>query len=70
MNLFSIIPLYFDPGLGAMVIQSLIAAVAAFFLFSKTILFKIKTFLGLKKDTDDDYDDINIKEETPDNESK
>ena len=69
MNLFLVISLYFDPGLGAMVIQSLVAGVAAFFLFSKSAIFKIKSFLGLIKDTDENYDDIDIKEESSDNES-
>lgn len=70
MNLLSIIPLYFDPGLGAMVIQSVVAAVAGFFLFSKGIIFKIKSFFGLIKNTDDSYDDINLKEESLEDESK
>lgn len=70
MNLFSIIPLYFDPGLGAMVIQSIVAGVAAFLLFSKSFLFKIKSFFGLIKNNDESFDDIDIKEESSENESK
>ena len=55
--------LYFDPGLGAMIIQSVIAAVAGFILFSKNIMYKIKVFFGLvSRDNDDDFDDINVKE--------
>ncbi len=53
--------LYFDPGLGAMLIQALVAAVAAVVLFSKNLMFKIKSFLGLIKDNDQDlFDDISI----------
>lgn len=53
--------LYFDPGLGAMIIQGIIAAVAGFILFSKNVMFKIKLFLGIanKKNEDDIFDDIN-----------
>lgn len=53
--------LYFDPGLGAMLIQALVAAVAAVVLFSKNIMFKIKSMLGLIKDDEDDvFGDIDI----------
>ncbi|AXO81444.1 hypothetical protein DZC78_13940 [Olleya aquimaris] len=62
--------LYFDPGLGAMIIQSIVAAVAAILLFSKNILYKVKAFFGLtKKDNDELFDDINIKESDTDNTS-
>ncbi len=53
--------LYFDPGLGAMLIQAVVAAVAAIVLFSKNLMFKIKSFLGLIKDNDQDlFDDIDV----------
>jgi hypothetical protein len=52
--------LYFDPGLGAMVIQAIIAAVAGVILFSKNLLYKIKLFFSLVKKDDDLFDDINI----------
>lgn len=53
--------LYFDPGLGAMLIQALVAAVAAVVIFSKNLMFKVKSFLGLIKETDQDlFDDINV----------
>ncbi|MBL7560452.1 hypothetical protein JAO71_11625 [Olleya sp. YSTF-M6] len=62
--------LYFDPGLGAMIIQSIVAAVAAILLFSKNILYKVKAFFGLtKKDNDELFDDINVKESDIDNTS-
>ena len=55
--------LYFDPGLGAMIIQTIIAAVAGVILFSKNVMYKIKLFLGLSKDDKNDvFDDIDIKD--------
>jgi hypothetical protein len=54
--------LYFDPGLGAMIIQAVIAAVAGVILFSKNLMYKIKLFFGLVKEEDDLFDDIDIKE--------
>ena len=52
--------LYFDPGLGAMIIQGIIAAVAGVILFSKNLMYKIKLFFSLVKKDDDLFDDINI----------
>jgi hypothetical protein len=53
--------LYFDPGLGAMIIQAVVAAVAGVVLFSKNLMYKIKSFLGLvKKGKNEMFDDINI----------
>ena len=55
--------LYFDPGLGAMIIQAVIAAVAGVVLFSKNLMYKIKLFLGIAKPIEDDvFDDIEIKD--------
>lgn len=54
--------LYFDPGLGAMIVQGIVAAAAAVFLFSKNALYKIKLFFGLIKEDEDDYDSIDIDE--------
>lgn len=51
--------LYFDPGLGAMVIQAIIAAVAGVILFSKNLVYKIKLFFGVEK-KEDMFDDINV----------
>jgi hypothetical protein len=57
------ITLYFDPGLGAMIIQAIVAAVAGVILFSKNLMYKIKLFLGLAEANKDDvFDDIDIKE--------
>ncbi|WP_460218177.1 hypothetical protein [Psychroserpens sp. MEBiC05023] len=52
--------LYFDPGLGAMIIQAIIAGVAAVVLFSKNLMFKIKSFFGIAKHNDDVFDDIDV----------
>ena len=55
--------LYFDPGLGAMIIQAVVAAVAGVILFSKNLMYKIKSFLGITKPQEDDlFDDINIED--------
>jgi hypothetical protein len=60
--------LYFDPGLGAMIIQAIIAAVAGVILFSKNVMYKIKLFLGIAKDRKDDvFDDIEIKDSEVEN---
>jgi hypothetical protein len=60
--------LYFDPGLGAMIIQAIIAAVAGVVLFSKNLMFKIKLFLGLAKtDKEEIFEDIEIKDSDIDN---
>lgn len=60
--------LYFDPGLGAMVLQAIIAAVAGVLLFSKNLMYKIKLFFGVIKDEEDDlFDDINVEDSEPEN---
>lgn len=60
--------LYFDPGLGAMIAQAAIAAVAAVALFSKTVMYKIKSMLGLHKDEEhDNYDNIDLEDNEKDN---
>ena len=45
--------LYFDPGIGAMIVQGIVAAVAGIVLFSKNAMFKVKSFLGLTKKEED-----------------
>ncbi|WP_452227928.1 MULTISPECIES: hypothetical protein [unclassified Lacinutrix] len=56
--------LYFDPGLGAMIIQAVVAAVAGVILFSKGLLYKIKTLLGFSKNQEAEmYDDIEIEDQ-------
>ena len=56
--------LYFDPGLGAMIAQIIIAAIVGVSVFTKNLWFKIKLFFGMVKsqETDDFLDDIDEKE--------
>jgi hypothetical protein len=62
--------LYFDPSLGALILQAIVATVAGVILFSKGLMYKIKSFFGLVKDSQDDlFDDININESDQDNKS-
>jgi len=57
--------LYFDPGLGAMIVQAVVAAAAGVLLFSKNAMYKLKSFFGLVKD-EDTYDSIDVDEEDTD----
>ncbi len=57
--------LYFDPGLGAMIVQAVVAAAAGVLLFSKNAMYKLKSFFGLNKD-EDAYDSIDVDEEDND----
>ncbi|OUS13657.1 hypothetical protein A9Q93_09075 [Nonlabens dokdonensis] len=43
-------PFYFDAGLGAMIAQAAIAALAGFVLFYKTVIAVIKGWLGMRKE--------------------
>lgn len=63
MRFFSIIFLYFDPGLGAMIVQALVAAAAGILLFSKNVMYKVKSFFGLAKKEEDTYDSIDIEDD-------
>lgn len=58
--------LYFDPGLGAMIAQAVVAAAAGVLLFSKNLMYKVKAFFGLLKNEDDSFNSIDI----DDNESE
>lgn len=70
MDNFLIIFLYFDPGLGAMIVQGLVAAAAGILLFSKGVMYKVKSFFGLIKKEDDTYDSIDIEEEDTESHDK
>lgn len=71
MLIFSGIALYFDPGLGAMIVQALVAAAAGILLFSKNAMYKIKSLLGIAKEEEEDFGSIDIeKDETEEDESK
>jgi hypothetical protein len=58
--------LYFDPGLGAMIVQAVVAAAAGILLFSKNVMYKVKSFFGLTKEKEDTYDSIDVEEEDTD----
>lgn len=57
------IVLYFDPGLGAMLVQALIAAAASVIVFSKNVKAKIQNFFSNKKVEKPHQDSININED-------
>jgi len=59
--------LYFDPGLGAMIVQAVVAAAAGVLLFSKNVMYKVKAFFGLLKKEDDMYDSIDIEDKNKEN---
>jgi hypothetical protein len=54
--------LYFDAGTGAMIVQGLVAAAAGILLFSKGVMYKVKSFFGLMKEEEDTYDSIDVDE--------
>ena len=54
--------LYFDPGLGAMIVQAVVAVAAGVLLFSKGVMYKVKSFFGLMKEEENTYDSIDIEE--------
>jgi len=54
---------YFDPGLGAMLIQAFVAAVAGFVVFSKNLKTNIKNFLFGKSTDYEPQDSINVQED-------
>lgn len=62
--------LYFDPGLGAMIVQAVVAAAAGILLFSKNVMYKVKSFFGLVKEEEDTYDSIDIEEEDTNTDDK
>ena len=62
--------LYFDPGLGAMIIQAVVAAAAGVLLFSKGVMYKVKSFFGIAKEEEDTYDSIDIDEQDTETDDK
>ncbi|PHR11128.1 MULTISPECIES: hypothetical protein [Aequorivita] len=62
--------LYFDPGLGAMIVQAVVAAAAGILLFSKNVMYKVKSFFGLVKEEKDTYDSIDVEEQDTDTHDK
>ncbi|MEH6765988.1 hypothetical protein [Aequorivita antarctica] len=62
--------LYFDPGLGAMLVQAVVAAAAGILLFSKGVMYKVKSFFGMVKEKEDTYDSIDVEEEDTNKDDK
>lgn len=62
--------LYFDPGVGAMIVQALVAVGAGVLLFSKGVMYKVKSFFGLSKENEDTYDSIDVEEKDTDIDDK
>ncbi len=62
--------LYFDPGLGAMIVQAVVAGAAGILLFSKNVMYKVKSFFGLVKEEEDTYDSIDVEEKDTDTDDK
>ncbi len=60
--------LYIDPSIGMMIAQAAVAVFAGIVLFYKTVIGKIKSFLGISKKTDassfdDMYEEQDLKDE-------
>ena len=53
-----------------MIVQAAVAAAAGVLLFSKGVMYKVKSFFGLIKEEEDTYDSIDIKEEDADKDDK
>lgn len=62
--------LYFDPGIGAMIVQAVVAAAAGILLFSKGVMYKVKSFFGMVKEEEDTYDSIDVEEEDTNTDEK
>lgn len=62
--------LYFDPGIGAMIVQAVVAAAAGILLFSKGVMYKVKSFFGFKNEGEDAYDSIDVEEQDTDTDDK
>lgn len=63
MGYFSMMFLYFDPGLGAMIVQAIVAAAAGIVLFSKNFMYKVKSFFGLTKPQKEGIDAIDFEQD-------
>jgi hypothetical protein len=59
--------LYFDAGLAAMLVQAIVAAAAGILLFSKHVMYQVKSFFGLTKTKDDTYDSIDLDDDDTQN---
>lgn len=45
-----------------MIVQAVVAAAAGVLLFSKGVMYKVKSFFGLIKEEDNTYDSIDIED--------
>lgn len=62
--------LYFDAGIAAMLVQAVVAAAAGILLFSKGVMYKVKSFFGLAKEKEDTYDSIDLEEQDTEKDDK
>ena len=46
-----------------MIVQAVVAAAAGILLFSKSVMYKVKSFFGLVKEEEDTYDSIDVEEQ-------
>lgn len=51
-------------------VQALVAAAAGILLFSKGVMYKVKSFFGLMKEEEDTYDSIDFEEQDTDKDDK
>lgn len=49
-----------------MIVQAAVAAAAGVLLFSKGIMYKVKSFFGFTKEEEDTYDSIDVEEQDTD----
>jgi len=53
-----------------MIVQAVVAAAAGILLFSKGVMYKVKSFFGLVKEEKDTYDSIDVEGQDTDTDDK
>lgn len=53
-----------------MIVQAVVAAAAGILLFSKGVMYKVKSFFGLTKEKEDTYDSIDVEEKDTETDDK
>lgn len=53
-----------------MIVQALVAVGAGILLFSKGVMYKVKSFFGIQKEEEDTYDSIDVEEQDTDKDDK
>lgn len=53
-----------------MIVQAVVAAAAGILLFSKGIMYKVKSFFGFTKEKEDTYDSIDVEEQDTEHDDK